>query len=141
MNGAAVAGTSVVVSAAASDNVGVAGVQFTLDGNPLGAEITTAPYTVTWNTTQTADGSHVLTAAARDVTGNTATSTSVTVTVNNDTSSLTADDNNFRRILTTSAASYLSAGGRRPSPRAETRRSIRVHYRIGRYPCRSGRTR
>ena len=48
--GATVSGT-VTVSASASDNVGVAGVQFLLDGASLGAEDTTAPYAISWNTT------------------------------------------------------------------------------------------
>ena len=80
--GTTVAGT-VVVSAAATDNVGVAGVQFKLDGANVGAEVTTAPYAVTWNTTTTADGAHALTAVARDAAGNTATSAVVTVTLAN----------------------------------------------------------
>ena len=42
--GATVSGTNVTVSANASDNVGVAGVQFKLDGANLGAEDTSAPY-------------------------------------------------------------------------------------------------
>ena len=53
---------TVTVSATASDNVGVAGVQFKLDGANLGAEDTTAPYSVTWNTTTATNGSHTLTA-------------------------------------------------------------------------------
>jgi hypothetical protein len=81
-NGATVSG-SVTVSATASDNVGVAGVQFKLDGATLGSEDTTAPYAITWDTTTTANGTHTLTATARDAAGNTATSTAVTVTVNN----------------------------------------------------------
>ena len=75
--------STVVVSGSATDNVGVAGVQFKLDGANLGAEVTTPPYAVTWNTTTTADGGHVLTAVARDAAGNRATSPGVTVTVAN----------------------------------------------------------
>src|SRR5437867_39317 len=75
--------STVVVSGSATDNVGVAGVQFKVDGANLGAEVTTAPYGVTWNTTTTADGAHVLTAVARDAAGNVATSAGVTVTVAN----------------------------------------------------------
>ena len=82
-SGATVSGTSVSVTASASDAVGVVGVQFRLDGANLGAEDTVAPYAVTWNTTTTANGSHVLTAVARDAAGNTRTSTARTVTVNN----------------------------------------------------------
>src|SRR5205085_3699144 len=81
-NGATVSGT-VSVTASASDNVGVAGVQFQLDGANLGAEATAAPYQVSWNTSTTTNGSHTLTARARDAAGNAATSTAVAVTVNN----------------------------------------------------------
>src|SRR6267142_7176951 len=49
-SGASVSGTT-SVTASASDNVGVVGVQFRLDGSNLGAEDTTAPYSVSWNTT------------------------------------------------------------------------------------------
>ena len=58
-----VAGTSVTVSASASDNISVAGVQFLLDGAALGAEDTTSPYSVTWNSTTATAGSHTLTRA------------------------------------------------------------------------------
>src|SRR5262249_28047759 len=67
----------------ASDNVAVAGVQFKLDGANLGAEDTSSPYSVSWTTTTVANGTHTLTAVARDAAGNTATATSVTVTVSN----------------------------------------------------------
>src|SRR5882724_7078105 len=81
-NGQTVSGT-VTVSANGSDNVGVASVQFRLDGANLGAQDTSAPYSVSWNTTGAADGSHTLTAVARDAAGNATTSGAVTVTVNN----------------------------------------------------------
>ena len=51
--GATVSGT-VTVAASASDNVGVASVQFKLDGVNLGAKDTIAPYSIAWNTTSTA---------------------------------------------------------------------------------------
>jgi hypothetical protein len=82
-NGSTVGGT-VAVSASASDNVGVAGVQFRLDGGNLGAEDTAAPYSISWNTAAVASGSHILTAVARDAAGNVRTSTAITVTVSND---------------------------------------------------------
>jgi Concanavalin A-like lectin/glucanases superfamily/Bacterial Ig-like domain/Bacterial Ig domain len=71
------------VSANASDNHHVAGVQFKLDGASLGAEDTTAPYSVTWDTRAEINGSHTLTAVARDASGNTTTSAGVAVTVDN----------------------------------------------------------
>ena len=45
----------VTVSANATDNVGVAEVDFLLDGVSIGVD-TTAPYSVTWNTTTTSNG-------------------------------------------------------------------------------------
>ena len=59
--------------------VGVVGVQFKLDGAALGSEMTNAPYSVSWDTTTTPDGTHTLTAAARDAAGNQGTSSPVTV--------------------------------------------------------------
>src|SRR5439155_1354022 len=86
--GATVAGTAITVSATATDNDSVAGVQFMLDGAPLGAEVTTSPYSVVWNTTMVGAGSHTLTAVARDAAGNTTTA-GVTVTVDNSAPTLT----------------------------------------------------
>ena len=74
---------SITVSANASDNVGVVGVQFKVDGTNLGTEDTTAPYAIMWDTTTAANGTHTLTAVARDAAGNTTPSAPVTVTVNN----------------------------------------------------------
>lgn len=82
---------TVTVSANASDNIGVAGVQFKLDGVALSAEDTTAPYSVNWDTTAGANGSHTLTAVARDNANNTTTSTAVTITVNNQTAQFVND--------------------------------------------------
>jgi hypothetical protein len=82
-NNATVSGNSVNVTATAADAGGVVGVQFRLDGVALGAEDTTAPYAVAWNSTTAANGSHQLTAVARDLAGNSRTSTAITVTVNN----------------------------------------------------------
>jgi len=78
--GATVAGT-VAVAASASDDGAVAGVQFLLDGVALGAEVLAPPYTVNWNTAASGNGTHVLSARARDAAGNTATAVNITVTV------------------------------------------------------------
>ena len=81
--GATVSGSSVSLAATASDASGIAGVQFLLDGSPLGAEDTTSPYGLTWDSTTVANGSHTLAARARDGSGNAATSAPVTVKVEN----------------------------------------------------------
>src|SRR5213076_1948757 len=75
--------TTVTVSANASDNVGVVGVQFRLDGANLGGEDTAAPYSIPFDPTTTSNGQHTITAVARDAAGNSKTSAPVTVTVAN----------------------------------------------------------
>jgi Bacterial Ig domain len=77
-----VSGT-VAVSANASDNVGVAGVTFMLDGSSIAAEDTTSPYSINWDSTTATNGPHTLAAVARDASGNTTTSASVGISVNN----------------------------------------------------------
>ena len=83
-SGSTVSGT-VTVSASASDNVAVAGVQFQVDGSNTGAEDTTAPYSISLSTTSLSNGNHTLTAVARDSSNNNATSSGVTITVDNQT--------------------------------------------------------
>ncbi len=73
----------VTVTANASDNQSVAGVQFRVDGHDVGAEDTASPYSVVWDTRGELNGSHTLTAVARDGAGNTTTSASVAVSVSN----------------------------------------------------------
>src|SRR5437667_1619270 len=85
-SGSTVSGTvSVTASVSGIGALTVRGVQFKLDGANLGAEDTTAPYSVSWNTTTASNGSHTLTAVATDLLGGTWTSDPVTVTVFNDT--------------------------------------------------------
>jgi hypothetical protein len=76
-------GGATQVSANATDNFGVASVQFYLDGKPLGAPVTKPPYAVSWNTTEAGEGPHTLTATAADTSGNVGSSTPVEVTVEN----------------------------------------------------------
>src|SRR3954469_8571486 len=73
VNSSTLSGT-VVVSAIANDDTGVVGVQFMLDGNNVGVEDTTLPYSVSWDTTTASNGPHTLTARARDTAGNKTTS-------------------------------------------------------------------
>jgi hypothetical protein len=82
-----VSGT-VTLSANASDNVGVTGVQFQVDGVNVGAEDTTTPYSRAWNTTTTVtNDTHNIRAVARDAAGNTR-STTRSVAVSNTTTTV-----------------------------------------------------
>jgi uncharacterized protein (TIGR03118 family) len=79
--GATVSGT-IAVTATATDNTSVASVEFLLGATSLG-KVTASPFTVNWNTTQTANGNVSLTAVALDAAGNSTTSAAVAVTVSN----------------------------------------------------------
>jgi hypothetical protein len=81
--GASVLGT-ITVAATATDQVGIASVNFLLDNTSLGLTpvVAGSSYTASWNTTATSNGSHTLTAVATDTAGNTAAN-SVSIDVNN----------------------------------------------------------
>ena len=81
-NGATVSG-SLSVTANASDDNGVTQVEFFVDGSSIGAD-TTAPYSVTWDTTTYSDGAHTVSTTATDTIGQTGND-SVNVTVQNGT--------------------------------------------------------
>ncbi len=82
-SGTTVKGASVSLVANASDDVGVSGVQFKLNGTNLGEDLSTIPYSGIWNTLGVSDGTHTLTAVARDAAGNTKVSSGITLTVSN----------------------------------------------------------
>jgi len=85
-NSATVSGVAVTLTASSTDNVAIVGVQFKLDTNTLiGSEDTTSPYSLTWDSTGVSNGSHTIIAVSRDTLSNYATSSAITVTVNNDT--------------------------------------------------------
>ena len=74
---------TVTVTASASDNVAVSGVQFMLDDLPLGAEDTSSPYAISWNTATASNAAHRVSARARDAAGNIGVAADVAVTVSN----------------------------------------------------------
>lgn len=78
-NSTTVSGT-ITVSSNATDNKGVASVKLLVDGVAKDS-ILTAPYNFTWNAGSVANGTHTLTAVARDAAGNTGSYT-ITVAVN-----------------------------------------------------------
>jgi ELWxxDGT repeat protein len=73
---------TIQLSATATDNVGVAGVEF-YDGQTLLGAVQAPPYELSWNTADVADGVHTLTARAFDSVGNASLSVEVSVTVDN----------------------------------------------------------
>jgi hypothetical protein len=78
---------TVSLTATAADDWAVGGVQFQLDGQSIGAEITTpsplTKYTISWDSRAVPNGTHTLTAVARDTSGHATTSAGVTVTISN----------------------------------------------------------
>jgi hypothetical protein len=78
-NGASVTG-QVTISASASDNIGVAQVDFYVDGQ-LRSSDTSAPFSISWNTNPVSKTTHTLYVRATDAAGNTTQSATITVTV------------------------------------------------------------
>jgi hypothetical protein len=76
---------TVTVTANASSAIGLASVQFQLDGANLGALVTGSgtSFATPWLTTTAANGPHILTAIATDTQGQHSTSNGVTVNVSN----------------------------------------------------------
>ncbi len=91
LNGANVSGTT-TVTASATDDRGVARVEFYLDA-ALQTTVNATPYQWSWNTTTATNGSHALSTKAYDAAGNSASSATVSVTVANDTTPPTAPAN------------------------------------------------
>src|SRR6266446_6608406 len=83
MNNATVSGTITLTATATDPDSPVSFVQFLVDGANTGAQLTSAPYSISLDTTTLSNGSHTLTAAAQDPAGNQKTSTAVTITVSN----------------------------------------------------------
>lgn len=83
---ASTSGTSgtITLSASASDDVGVAKVEFYVDGVLKGSD-TSSPYSMTLDSTTLANGSHGLVAKAYDAANNIGTSSTVTFQVDNST--------------------------------------------------------
>ena len=85
---------TVTIIATAVDDRAVAGVQFELNGQNIGAELTQdgvsgddqfgpTKYALTWDSHGVANGTYTLSAVARDAAGHSTTSAGVTVTVSN----------------------------------------------------------
>lgn len=72
---------SITATASAVAPASVSTVQFSLDGNSL-TTVSSSPYSYNWDTTQTSNGSHTLTALATDNYGNQNTATT-SITVSN----------------------------------------------------------
>ncbi len=98
------------MTATASSNVGIASVQFKLDGVGLGVPQVAGPYSFSWNTLLSANGSHAITAVATDAAGNLGAAAPVTVTVTNSVSPPTVSLTTPTSGATLSGTVSVSAG-------------------------------
>jgi methionine-rich copper-binding protein CopC len=80
----------IVFNAVASDPVGIASVQYQLNGVNLGSALTTAPYRLLWDSSTVASGTYSLVAVATDAAGNQASSGSVSITVDHTAPTITS---------------------------------------------------
>ena len=78
---------TVNLTATAADDWAVGGVQLQINGQNIGAEVTTpsplTKYTLTWDSTTMPNGAYTLTAVARDTSGHSTTSAGIAVTISN----------------------------------------------------------
>ena len=78
---------TVNLTATAADDWAVGGVQFAMNSQNIGVELTTpsplTKYTLSWDSTTLPNGTYTLTATARDTTGHSRTSAGVPVTIQN----------------------------------------------------------
>lgn len=72
----------VTVSAKADDNIGLASLQFMVDGQNIAEQLSDSPYSAVWETWRVANGPHTLSLKAYDLSGNSVTA-SLKVTVKN----------------------------------------------------------
>lgn len=114
-NGATVGGT-VILSASATDNVGIASVRFDVDGQPLGLDTTAGKCAAAWNTASVPNGAYTLTAVAYDAAGNSTRSAPRTVTVFNPPTSSAGSGSPVRL---SSILSGSSSGCNPPAPLPE----------------------
>ena len=87
-NGATLSGT-VTVNASASDNVGVTQMQLLIDGTLVASNTNSTALSFSWSTPSVANGTHTIVSKAFDAAGNSATSSTITVTVSNGTPTTT----------------------------------------------------
>jgi hypothetical protein len=83
--GAVLTGQATLAASASDSGSGILDVRFYVNGSLMGTASSSggSTYTLSWNTTAAANGSHVLTAVARDRENNETTSSQVTVSIQN----------------------------------------------------------
>jgi subtilisin family serine protease len=91
-----------------SDNAGVTRVELYLNGTKLLTD-SAGPFAFTWDTTTLLDGGYTLVAKAFDAAGNVGTSSSVAVTVGNDTTAPVISSFNLTEGMTIGAKQSISA--------------------------------
>jgi acid phosphatase len=110
-SGATISGT-INVSTSVSSNT--SSVQFRVDGNNVGAVVTSAPFSLSLNTTTLSNNSHSLVAVASNAAAQTATSAAVVITVDNPQLSITTTSLPSGQTQTSYSASLQATGGTPP---------------------------
>ncbi len=90
---------NITLTAMATDNIEVSGVQFYIDGAPIATEISNAPFSLSLNTFTLTNASHFISAQARDTSGNKSMSNRVSFIVNNSRSGAISVSMNRTSIL------------------------------------------
>jgi len=81
-SGSTISGKTVTLTANVTDNTPITAVQFQLNGNNIGSQLTSSPYTFVWDSTTVTNGNYTLTAQAFNSSGQ-VTTASIPVAVTN----------------------------------------------------------
>ncbi|MEJ8820088.1 Ig-like domain-containing protein [Lacibacter sp. H407] len=129
-NSATASGT-ITIATEATDNIGIASVKLMVDGVAKDS-LKAAPYNFSWNASSVADGTHTLTAVARDAAGNTGSYT-ITVAVNTTITVLppTTTLPSSYMLATPTAKAQGNEGSCVAFATAYAARSIEQYYRTG----------
>jgi hypothetical protein len=104
----AVLANTVAVTAGLQNQSCVQAVQFNLDGNPLGPQVTAAPFSYSWDSTAVLNGTHTLTASQIDTFGTTAASPPVLVITINDQTAPVISNLNTTVNVTSATISWVT---------------------------------
>ncbi|NTW61568.1 polysaccharide deacetylase family protein, partial [Candidatus Saccharibacteria bacterium] len=107
INNSSISGT-IILSASATDTNGISSVQFQIDGVNTGTPINTSPYSLNWDSSMAANGSHKISAIATNSLGVQATSSQISLNVNNTTSGNFISNPSFETAKPTNSKSPLN---------------------------------
>ncbi|MCX7703733.1 MAG: Ig-like domain-containing protein, partial [Planctomycetota bacterium] len=137
-NGARVSGTVTIAGLSSDLRSGVAQVEVKIDTGNWQLASGTTSWLFTWNTASVSDGAHTIQARATDLSGNTGTSTTITVTVDNTAPILTVTSH--ENVDYVKGGTIVTISGTATDPNGGIVSSVEVRIDNGSWELASGTT-